>query len=162
MTASTPPIVPSTPFSLTAREARDMMTPSPVCVFETDPLESAAELLGRYSAVAVVDHDRRVVGVLARSDLARVYGALRSVVGVTLAMETRDGESSSLDWKPPAKRVAEVMTPKVVTVRTDTPAAEVVKHLSDRRIGRVFVVDAEQHLVGVISTTDVITRLRPA
>lgn len=155
------PTVQATPFTLIAREARDMMTPSPVCVFESDPLESAAELLGRYSAVAVVDLDRKVVGVLARSDLARVYGTMRSVVGVSLAMETRDGgEQSSIDWKPPAKRVAEVMTPKVVTVRLETPAAEVVKHLSDRRIGRVFVVDAEQHLVGVISTTDVIMRLR--
>ena len=46
------------------------------------------------------------------------------------------------------------------TLMMDGPAAEVVKHLSDRRIGRVFVVDAEQHLVGVISTTDVIMRLR--
>lgn len=159
----TQPIVQHTPFVLVAREARDMMTPSPVCVFESDPLESAAELLGRFSAVAVVDLDRRVVGVLSRTDLARVYGELRSVAGATLSLESRPGEESpGLDWKPPAKRVAEVMTPKVVTVKTDADAAEVVKHLSDRRIGRVFVVDAEQHLVGVISTTDVIARLRPA
>ncbi|MFO0747460.1 MAG: CBS domain-containing protein [Myxococcota bacterium] len=160
MTSAT---VGSTPFALVAREARDMMTPSPVCVFASDPIESAAELLGRYSAVAVVDHDRRVVGVLARSDLARVYGAMRSVTGASLSLESRVGEDQSgLDWKPPAKRVAEVMTPRVVTVKTDTPATEVVKHLSDRRIGRLFVVDGDQALVGVISTTDVIMRLRPA
>ena len=159
---TTPPVVPTTPFLLTARTARDMMTPSPVCVFESDPLEQAAEQLGRISAVAVVDVERRVVGVLSRSDLARVYGTMRSVVGASLTLESREGQASGLEWSPPAKRVAEVMTPKVVTVLIDTPAVEVVKHLSDRRIGRVFVVDHEQHLVGVVSTTDVIARLRPA
>lgn len=163
MATRTPTIpgLPTTPFTLMAREARDMMTPSPVCVFESDPLETAADLLSQYSAVAVVDLDRHVVGVLSRSDLARVYRAGR--VSPTLDLGSLPDEPvSGLEYKPPAKRVAEVMTARVVTVKTDTPAAEIVKHLSDKRIGRVFVIDHEAHLVGVISTTDIIARLRPA
>ena len=54
------------------------------------------------------------------------------------------------------------MTHGVVTVPVETSAAEVVRALADKRIGRVFVVDAGQHLVGVVSTTDIVARLRAA
>ena len=68
-----------TAFLLRGRTARDLMTPSPLMVFETDPLETAAEVLARYSAVPVVDLERCVIGVLSRTDLARIYGLKRSV-----------------------------------------------------------------------------------
>ncbi len=152
-----------TPFLLRGRTARDLMTPSPLMVFETDPLETAAELLARYSAVPVVDLERCVVGVLSRTDLARIYGLKRSVASASLTLESRDDtQSSGLEWKPPQKRVSEVMTPQVVTAKDDTLAAEIVRMLADKRIGRVFIVDDERHLIGVVSTTDVINRLRPA
>lgn len=137
MAVRTPTIpgLPTTPFNLTARAARDLMTPSPACVFASDPLGTATEALRRYSAVAVVDLERKLVGVLSRTDLLR-----------------RHGEST----------VADLMTARVITVGPDTSAVEIVKLLSDNRIGRVFVVDHTQHLVGVVSTTDVLARLRPA
>lgn len=147
-------------FVMRGRTARELMTPSPLMVFETDPLETAAELLARFSAVPVVDLERCVVGVVSRTDLARIYGLKRSVQSASLTLETRDGEASGLDWKPPAKRVGEVMTPAVVTLPADASAGEVVKVLAARRIGRVFVVDEGRHLIGVVSTTDIIMRLR--
>jgi len=149
-------------FRLRGRTARELMTPSPVMVFETDPLETAAELLARYSAVPVVDLERCVVGVLSRTDLARIYGLKRAVASASLTLEGRDGEGhdSGIEWRPPQKRVGEVMTPHVVTALETALAGEVVRLLADKRIGRVFVVDAERHLIGVVSTTDVIGRLR--
>lgn len=152
-----------TTFVMRGSTARELMTPSPMMVFETDPLETAAELLARFSAVPVVDLERCVIGVISRTDLARIYGLKRSVQSASLTLETRDPDNASgLDWRPPARRVSEVMTPAVVTAQTDTPAAEVVAMLAEQRIGRVFVIDAERHLIGVVSTTDVISRLRPA
>jgi len=47
-----------------------------------------------------------------------------------------------------------------VTAQESALGSEVVRLLADKRIGRVFVVDAERHLIGVVSTTDVIGRLR--
>lgn len=157
-----PPLA-HTPLVLRARVARDLMTPSPNCVFETDPLETAAEVLSKLSAVPVVDLDRRCVGVVSRTDLARVYGTKHSA-GASLTLESRPSasgldSSTGLDWRPPTRRVADAMTPHVITVTQDTLAAEVVATLRDKRIGRVFVVDAERHLIGVISTTDIINRL---
>lgn len=143
--------------------ARELMTPSPMMVFETDPLETAAELLARFSAVPVVDLERCVVGVLSRTDLARIYGLKRAVQSASLTLEARDADNvPGLEWRPPHRRVGEVMTPHVVTAHADTPAAEIVSLLAEQRIGRVFIIDAERHLIGVVSTTDVIGRLRPA
>lgn len=152
-----------TTFVMRGGTARDLMTPSPMMVFETDALETAAELLARFSAVPVVDLERCVIGVISRTDLARIYGLKRSVQSASLTLEARDADNvPGLDWRPPHKRVGEVMTPHVVTAHADTPAAEVVGLLAEQRIGRVFVIDAERHLIGVVSTTDVISRLRPA
>jgi len=162
---SAPTPMAHTLLTLRARTARELMTPSPTCVFETDPLEIAAELLTRFSAVPVVDLDRHCIGVISRTDLARSLGLKRAMLVSSLALESRDGSGgtdSGLEYRPPARRVGEVMTPHVYTVGLDTLASEVVRTLSDRRIGRVFVVDAEMHLMGVVSTSDVIAKLVPA
>jgi len=42
-----------------------------------------------------------------------------------------------------------------------TPIFEVVNQLVKRRIHRLFVVDDDESLVGVITTLDVLVRLRP-
>lgn len=157
------PGIAETPFTLRARTARELMTPSPMMVFETDPLEAAAEILARFSAVPVVDLERCVVGVLSRTDLARIYGLKRSVQSASLELESRADESASgLDYKPPAKRVSEVMTPHVLTAPANMLATEVVRVLADKGIGRVFIVDDDRRLIGVVSTSDIIARLRPA
>jgi CBS domain-containing protein len=155
------PVLPVTRLVLRGRIARDLMTPAPTCVFNTDPLRAGAEFLARHSAVPVVDTDRRVVGVLSRTDLARALADHRPGAAPTLELERRldDQGGSTLDYQPPGKRIGDVMTPNVVTITPDTMAVDVVRTLADKRIGRVFVVDSEHHLLGVISTTDIIMRL---
>lgn len=156
------PAMANTLLSLRARTARDLMTPSPVCVFETDPIDTAAELLARYSAVPVVDLDRHCIGVISRTDLARVLGLKRSVQVGALSLETREGGSESgLEYRPPSIRVGDAMTRHVFTVEVGALAVEVLRVLRDKPVGRVFVVDAEMHLIGVVSTTDIIARLAP-
>lgn len=161
---SDPPAMANTLLSLRARTARDLMTPSPTCVFETDPIDTAAELLARYSAVPVVDLDRHCIGVISRTDLARVLGLKRSVQVGTLSLEARDNDAqqSGLEYRPPSLRVGDAMTRHVYTVDVSALAVEVLRVLRDKPVGRVFVVDAEMHLIGVVSTSDFIARLAPA
>jgi len=158
------PTISTTQFTLRGRVARDLMTPTPTCVFNTDPLRSAAEFLARNSAVPVVDTDRRVIGVLSRTDLARALSdAIQAVVPSLQLERCSDHEEDVVtEYQPPGKRIGDAMTPHVVTVLAETPIVEVVRILAQKRIGRVFVVDAEQHLLGVVSATDVIGRLSPA
>lgn len=56
------------------------------------------------------------------------------------------------------KRVADVMTSDVVTVRTGTPFEEVVRTLAAHGISGVPVLDDEDHLAGMITEADLLDR----
>jgi CBS-domain-containing membrane protein len=51
-------------------------------------------------------------------------------------------------------RVQDVMTRSVISVAPDAPIREIASLLSERRISGVPVVDAEGHLLGVVSEAD--------
>jgi CBS-domain-containing membrane protein len=57
-----------------------------------------------------------------------------------------------------AKTVAEAMSRDPITVHPETSITEVIKILADRRISGLPVLDAKQHLVGIISETDLMWR----
>jgi len=55
--------------------------------------------------------------------------------------------------------VSDLMTPAVFCVSLDTPAASVVEQLRELNVHRLFVVDGNGILVGVITALDVVRRL---
>ncbi len=55
-------------------------------------------------------------------------------------------------------KVADVMTPKVVTVDIDTPFKEITRVLTERRISAVPVLDRGGHLVGIVSEEDLLRK----
>ena len=55
----------------------------------------------------------------------------------------------------------EMMTPVVFSVTPHTPAAKVVEDMLALKVHRLFVVDPDGVLVGVISALDVLRHLRP-
>ena len=58
-----------------------------------------------------------------------------------------------------AVTAAEIMTTDVVTVKPDTPVAEVAAAMGKRGVSGVPVVDAGQKVVGVISEKDFLSRM---
>jgi CBS domain-containing membrane protein len=58
-----------------------------------------------------------------------------------------------------AVTAAEIMTTDVLTVKPDTPVAEVAAAMGRRGVSGVPVVDAGQKVVGVISEKDFLTRM---
>lgn len=54
-------------------------------------------------------------------------------------------------------RVRELMQPDVKTVRSDAPVNEALVTISDAHISALPVVDAAGRMVGVISSTDILT-----
>jgi len=143
--------------TLEARVASDLMTSNPEAVFDTTTLREAAELLVRFSAVPVVDSQRRVVGVLSRTDLARNVKDDRPAAELHIPVD--DERPSGLDYHP-TPRVATAMNRAFVSVAPSATAQQVIQQMVDRAIGRVFVVDDERRLVGVISSTDILMSLR--
>lgn len=143
--------------TLEARTASDLMTSNPEAVFETTSLRDAAKVLVRFSAVPVVDSQRRAVGVLSRTDLARNVKDERPAAELDVPVD--DEHPSGLDYHP-TTRVSAAMNRGFVSVAPTATAQEVIVAMVDRGIGRVFVVDEEHRLVGVISSTDILMALR--
>jgi len=59
-------------------------------------------------------------------------------------------------------KVADVMRTEVITVSADTTLADAMVTLADAHVSGLPVVDAQGRLVGVVSTTDVLTALTEA
>jgi CBS domain-containing protein len=137
--------------ALHARTAAGLMTPNPISIRLTATVEEAARFLsGRgISAAPVIDDAGRPVGVVSRTDL----------------LNRQARRDAHLPDSPPEGagegRVSAVMTPAVFCVRLGTPAGKVVEKMLALRVRRLFVVDADGVLVGVISAFDVLNSLRP-
>jgi CBS domain-containing protein len=125
---------------LAAYRAEDLMTPNPMSISRQTPVRDAAAFLsGRgISAAPVIDAAGRPVGVVNSTDILPRC------------------QSTSAIGAP----VSAVMTPVVFCVRTDATAEEVVDKLTGLSLRRLFVVDADGVVVGVIAATDVLRRLR--
>jgi CBS domain-containing protein len=57
-------------------------------------------------------------------------------------------------------RVADVMTTELLTVRSETPLKEAAEILTAQKISGLPVVDAENHVVGVLSEGDILFKER--
>jgi CBS domain-containing protein len=158
--------------ALQADTAADLMTIDPVSLNEKATLREALTLLvdRGYSAAPVVDAAGRPVGVLSRSDI--LVHDRESVERVGEApehfnrSELKDsaGERSGQGFevkKVDKTRVRDLMTPAVFCVSPETPVAKVVADLVGLNVHRLFVVDDQGALVGVISSQDIIRHLRP-
>ena len=77
-----------------------------------------------------------------------VSDAKNHLVGV---ISTRDTQAAG---KRSKKRVGEVMSREVLTVRPDDPAVKAVKLMIENKVGSVPVVDEEETLIGIVTETD--------
>jgi CBS domain-containing protein len=157
---------------LRAEYAADLMTPNPVSVRADATVREAIALLvdNAYSAAPVIDHAGRAVGVVSRSDiLAHERERVEHAAPVPEYYRESDLTTDAGEFLPGGfqveqvqrTRVEEIMTPAVFAVRPDTPVATVVNDLLALKVHRLFVVDRDGVLVGVISTLDVLRHLQP-
>jgi len=56
--------------------------------------------------------------------------------------------------------IKDIMTPVVYSIPPDAPVTEVIQQMLGLKVHRLFVVDKDGVLVGVISTMDVLCHLR--
>ncbi|HEY7611226.1 MAG TPA: CBS domain-containing protein [Alphaproteobacteria bacterium] len=141
--------------------AGQVMTPNPVAVPVTLPIEDCARILldKRISAVPVVDDDNRVIGIVSEGDLMR-----RRETGTERRYSwwlelVSDPQSMARDFvKSSGHKVSDVMTKQVVSVSEDTPLAAIADILERHRIKRVPVVRSGR-LVGIVSRADLVRSL---
>lgn len=156
---------------LKAETAADLMVPNPISIRLDANVQEALVLLTDkgFSAAPVIDDAGRPVGVLSRSDLLVHDREKGNYVSPSPAffyeqeLKTRKGEP-----KPGFQienvdktTVQELMTPAIFSVTPETTAAKVVSEMLGLHVHRLFVVDDDGILVGVISTMDVLRHLKP-
>jgi len=108
-----------------------VMSTALLTVKDTDLVSSAAQKMEAAGIrhLPVSDAKNHVVGVLSNRDTAAA------------------GKRSK-------KRVGEVMSREVLTVRPDDPAEKAVQLMIENKIGSVPVVDEEETLIGIVTETD--------
>jgi CBS domain-containing protein len=156
---------------LTAATARDLMARNPVSIRADANVHEALALLTDkgFSAAPVIDDAGRPVGVLSRSDLLvhdrekGNYLAPSPAYFYEQELHTKRGKPipgfqvENVD----TTTVRDLMTPAVFAVAPTTPAAKVVSDMIGLHVHRLFVVDEDGILVGVISTMDILKHLKP-
>jgi CBS domain-containing protein len=124
---------------LDAETAGELMTPNPVSVSEHTMIREAAVALTNreISAFPVINEAGQPVGVLSRADIVRHHSK---------AMAAAD--------------VRKIMTPTVISVATHDPAWEAIAKMTAFKVHRLFVVNGTGTLIGVITSFDVVRKLR--
>lgn len=108
--------------------ARDIMTHEVIAIAPSATVQDVARLLSDYHISGVPVLDQQVmVGIVTEAD----------IIG-------KEGE-----------HVAEIMTPRVVSVREDTPVDEVAQILTSNRFKRVPVLRGER-VVGIVSRANIV------
>jgi CBS-domain-containing membrane protein len=149
---------------------RDVITLNPA-----DTLAHAAGVLldNQMSGAPVVDSDHVCVGVVSAADLlgaeekvaaARRQEAESSIWHSQLALPASVYESRLAairdELAPAAEQPVErFMTRDIVSVESGTPVGKVIRNMVNAHIHRVVVLDADRHLLGIITTTDLLAAL---
>jgi acetoin utilization protein AcuB len=140
------------PRTLQALRAEDMMTRQPVTMDITGTVQEAADLMFAADVrhIPVVEHGT-LVGMISDRDV-RSYMLPRSE-----RIFQADEERARL-----AESIRAVMPSEVMTIRPDTPVAELLDILLEENIGAVPVLAPDtSDLVGMVSYIDVLRAVRP-
>jgi CBS domain-containing protein len=156
--------------TLWAATAADLMMPNPISLRDDATVREAVEALTDhgFSAAPVIDEAGRPVGVLSRADIlvhdrnkgarsgAAAYGERSDLATAGECL----GAGAPVEPVDTA-RVRDIMTPAVFAVGPGTPAAKVVEQMLALKVHRLYVVEEDGTLVGIISALNVLRHLRP-
>lgn len=126
--------------NLGSLRCRDIMSGPPLGVARHTPLAEAHRLMGahRVKALPVTDGRTRVVGILTAWDILERLASRRASQSIA---------------------VGAVMSTPASTARADQPVMDLVRLFSEGGRHHIPIVDDAQHLVGVITQSDLIRAL---
>ena len=138
------------PMVLRLSTAAELMTANPLSFDKTTPIHKASALLRFHDleAAPVVDEYGRPIGVVTANACAdwQEFCMRSSPHGFV---------SEEFDRTP----VSEISKPTVEIVHEHDAGREVIERLLEQRLRRVYVVNDEGVLIGVVSTADVLRHL---
>lgn len=145
-------------------KARDIMVFPVITVKPSASVRDAASLMleRHISAVPVVDDRGALVGMLSEGDLLRrIETGTERRRSWWLQLFTTDAVAAAEYAKTHARRVADVMTSRVITAAPETPLREIATLLEKHAIKRVPIVK-DGHLIGILSRANLVQALATA
>jgi predicted transcriptional regulator len=155
--------------------ADEVMVTEVITLSPNNVLAQAASVFLReqITGAPVISSDGKCVGVLSVTDLVsaetktareRQKIAASSLFTSSLALPMSVYEEKLAEVRdkiaPAAEQpVSRFMTSDLVSVRGDTPIAQVIQAMVDAHLHRLVVVDENQRLLGLISTMDILAAL---
>jgi CBS domain-containing protein len=147
------------------------MMPNPLSIRADATVREAIEMLTDhgFSAAPVIDEAGRPLGVVSRADILvhdREKGTRPNTAPYyeQADLATRAGERLGPGFHVESVDTAlvrDIMTPAVFSVAPNTAAAKVVEQMLGLKVHRLYVVESDGTLVGVISALDILRHLRP-
>ena len=125
---------------------KERMT-TPVIVVQVDtPFQEALKLMrdNKFRRLPVVDREGVLVGIVSERDLLHASPSPATTLSVW--------EINYLLWK---LKVADIMTHHVLTIDPESPLEDAASLMVSRKIGGMPVVDGQNHVIGIITETDI-------
>lgn len=135
--------------------AESVMTTPVVTVRRDTPFKEVVATMASkgISAVPVVDEQGRPVGVVSEADAL----AKQEFHGAIDPMSWLASRRKKTRWhKASGLTAADLMTTPVVTIGADESVTLAARRLAEKRLRRLFVVDGDGRLAGVLSRRDVL------
>lgn len=125
---------------------RDRMSPEPITVTPDTSFQDALKLMRehQFRRLPVVDKKGKLVGIVSERDL--LYASPSPATSLSVW---------ELNYLLSKLTVEEIMTEDIITVTPDTPIEDAAHVLADNKIGGMPVIDQYDHVVGVITETDI-------
>jgi len=140
---------------------RDVISSDVVYVNPQDTLREALSVMveNHVSAMPVLDAHRRCVGVISVTDLLGMTKDLSDDLNA-LSVAGRIKHEALIEKLEHADLLTEQvqgwMSPDVVAVRIDSTIQHAAQQMLRNRVHRLVVLDDQMHVVGVISTMDLL------
>jgi CBS domain-containing protein len=136
------------------KTAGEIMTARPVTVLSSTPLPEVAQIMARrhLKRLPVVGPGGGLVGVVSRIDLLRT-------VAEGSSQSQPEPELVGLNGEAP---IGKVMRRDVPTVFPETPVPEVMQAVFSTQLNRAVVIDAQHHVLGLVTDAELLERVTPA
>ncbi len=125
------------------------------------PITQVVELLlGKdFTAIPVIDAQRKVVGMVSDNDLL-TRGGMNLTISLRKAMADPEFVRKLHEsLEDPHRKVSEIMTTEVVTTTPDTLLGTAARQMVDKRLKRLPVVDENGTLVGILGRLDILNTI---
>ena len=149
------------------KPAAEIMNADVPTVSPDDDARKAIDLLAKtdMGAIAVVDEDRHVVGIVSESDLILSdeesdlhLPHYLNIMGGIVFVGSMKGFEERLD-KAFATKVSELMTADPIVARTYEAADRVARKIADTHHNHLPVVDEDGRLAGMVTRADALAAL---